>query len=299
MEQTQILGLIGLAAGLIKIAILLLPQTQNKLSSVFTLACIGMIFQNAFEFFSTIITSYNGCSLTSLLLHSQLLSAIFFVFCLFNFTLTTVGSKYTNKLTFLFGLWGLICSCLLLSGHLVLGYERTLYSTISIPAKFYPLFSTYAVAALGSILFMLSRASLKANGEVRTRSLQILIATSPICLLNLAVQLLKLLNYNASTAFYVPIATTFFIAIMVLYKPDSFIALKIKWTVIWKLVSSMRGVKLSEWVEFVEKLMVKEAMLISDNNQTKAAKLIKSNQTTVGRKFKKYRSENDNNKKLE
>ena len=42
------------------------------------------------------------------------------------------------------------------------------------------------------------------------------------------------------------------------------------------------------WVGLVEELLVKEAMRESDNNQTAAAKLIGSNQSTVGRKFKKY-----------
>ena len=66
---------------------------------------------------------------------------------------------------------------------------------------------------------------------------------------------------------------------------------KIKWTVIWKLAVTMRSVKLSEWVGLVEELLVKEAMREKANNQTEAEKLIGSNQSTVGRKFKKYENE--------
>lgn len=290
MEQIQILGLASLTAGIVKIAILLSPQAQNKFTSAFALVCISMIFQNAFEFLAT-ISYYKNPALINFLLHSQVLSIISLIFCLFVFTLTVIQSKHARELASIFALWGLVCTYLLLNGHLVLGYEQASYSIVPAPTKLHPLFNAYAFTTFASMLFILSRSSLKANGEIRTKSLQVLIAIIPICLVGFTVQLLKLLGFNASAAIYMSIATTFFIAIMMLYKSDRITIFKIKWTVIWRLAASMRDVKLGKWVELVEELMVKEAMHISDNNQTEAAKLIKSNQTTVGRKFKKYESE--------
>jgi len=287
MEQMQILGLVALVAGLAKTVILSLSQTENKLTSAFAIVCISMILLNAFEFLVS-LTYTSDPDLATLLLHGEMLSIILLAICLLVFGLTVTENKYSKPITLVFGIWALTCAGLLLSGQLVQGYEQIGYSVISIPGPYYQTLNFYAFLSMQALLLILIHASFLREGEVRQRSRQVLIAISPIFLLILFVQLARLFGFNSSTAVFMPLATTFFVAMMVLYQSGRIVIFKIKWTVIWKLAVSMRDVKLSEWVGLVEELLVKEAMRETDNNQTEAAKLIKSNQTTVGRKFKKF-----------
>ncbi|MFT7472966.1 MAG: hypothetical protein ACI8XU_002870 [Kiritimatiellia bacterium] len=289
MEQMQILGLVALLAGVAKSAILFFSETQNKLTSAFALVCISMILLNTFEFLVS-ITYYIDPYLATWLLHGEMLSIIFLAFSLVVFSLTVAENSYIRPISILFGFGAVVCSCLLLTGQLVLGYKQAGYSVISIPGPFYIALNTIVSLGVFSMLVILVYTSLIRKGEVQSRSQQVLVAIAPVCVIALTVQILRFKGFNSSTAVYLPIATTFFVAMMVLYQSGRIVIFKIKWTVIWKLAVSMRNVKLSEWVGLVEELLVKEAMRENDNNQTEAAKLIGSNQSTVGRKFKKYES---------
>lgn len=292
MEQMQVLGLVALLAGVAKTVILSLSlsQTENKLTSAFALVCISMVLQNAFEFLVSITYATNP-DLAAWLMHGEMLSIILLAFCLLVFSLRVTENKYIKPVSVVVGCWALVCAGLLFSGQLVLGYEQAGYSIISIPAPYYQVLNIYAFFTFQSLLLLLVYSSFKRGGEVRERSRQVLLAISPIFLVILFVQLTRLMGINSSIAVFMPLASTFFIAMMVLYQSGRIVIFKIKWTVIWKLAVSMRDVKLSEWVGLVEELLVREAMRASGNNQTEAAKLIKSNQTTVGRKFKKYENE--------
>lgn len=289
MEQMQILGLVALLAGMAKSAILFFSQTENKLTSAFALVCISMVLQNAFEFLVS-ATYYSNPGLATWFLHSEFLSIIFLAFCLLVFSLTVTEHKYTRPITITLGCWALLCSALLLTGQIVHGYEQAGFSVISIPAPYYFVLNTYVFVAANTVLLTLIHATLTKRGEVKTRSRQVLFAVAPIYVLVLFVQITRLMGIHSTTAVSMPLATTFFVGMMVLYQSGRIVIFKIKWTVIWKLATSMRDVKLSEWVNLVEKLLVKESMRVSGNNQSEAAKLIKSNQSTVGRKFKKYES---------
>lgn len=289
MEQMQILGLIALLAGLAKIAILSLSKTENKLTSAFAIVCISMILQNAFEFLVA-VTYYTNPGLTNHVFQAEMLSLVFLAYCALLFSLAVTESKNTKAISIVFGAFLVICTGLLLGGQLVAGYEQVGYTLISIPAEYYHVLTVYGFTILSVNLAILTVAARSGSSEIRNRSRQVRTAILPICLVGFSVQALRLLDINASTAVFMPLATTFFVAMMVLYQSGRVVIFKIKWTVIWKLAVSMRDVKLSEWVGLVEKLMVKEAMRESGNNQSEAAKLIKSSQTTVGRKFKKYES---------
>lgn len=292
MEQMQILGLVALLAGIIKTVILSLSQTENKLTSAFALACISMILQNTFEFLVSITYSTNP-DLATWLLHSEMLSIILLALSMLVFSLTVTENKYIKPITAVFCIWALTSAGLLFTGQLALGYEQTGYSVICIPGPYYQVLNFYAFVTFQSLLLILIYSSFTKSREVRERSRQVLVAISPLFLLILIVQLTRLMGLNSSTAVFMPLATTFFVAMMVLYQSGRIVIFKIKWTVIWKLAVSMRDVKLSEWVGLVEELLVKEAMRESHNNQTEAAKLIGSNQSTVGRKFKKYESDHE------
>ncbi len=287
MEQMQILGLVALLAGMAKSALLFFSQSENKLTSAFALVCISMVLQNSFEFLVSITYASNP-NLATLFLHSEVLSIIFLTFCLLLFSLIVTENGHIKPVTIAFGAWALICSALLLSGNIALGYEQAGYSVVTIPATYYPVLNAYAFVAFNSVLLTLAYSSTVKKGEVRERSRQVLMASAPIYLLILFVQLTRLMGINSTTAVSMPLATTFFVGMMVLYQSGRIVIFKIKWTVIWKLATSMRDVKLSEWVGLVEELLVKESMRASGYNQSEAAKLIKSNQSTVGRKFKKY-----------
>lgn len=287
MEQMQILGLIALLAGITKTAILFFSKTHNKLTSAFAILCISMILQNAFEFLVA-LTYYTNPDLTALAFKAEIFSLILLVYCLLIFSLTAVDSKHIKPISILFGAWVLVCALLLLTGNLVQGYAQTAYSVISIPGKYYPVAVVYGFIISTVTFLIVSHSAITATGEMRSRCREVLAAIVPTILVVITVLSMRLLDLKASTGVFMPLATTFFVAMMVTYQSGRIVIFKIKWTVIWKLAVSMKDVKLSEWVGLVEELLVKEAMRESGNNQTEAAKLIKSNQTTVGRKFKKY-----------
>lgn len=287
MEQMQILGLVALLAGIAKTAILFSSKAQNKLTSAFALLCISMILQNVFEFLVA-LSYYANPGLTALLFNAEILSLILFAYCLLIFSLTVVASTNIKSISLLFGIFMLVCCYLLVTGNLVQGYEQAAYTIISVPAEYYFVLVAYGLFIITYTLATLSYSAITATGDKRTQCRQILIAIVPTLLVLFTVLLMRLLGLKASTGAFLPLATTFFVAMIVVHQSGRVVIFKIKWTVIWKLAVSMRDVKLSEWVGLVEELLVKEAMRETGNNQTDAAKLIKSNQTTVGRKFKKY-----------
>ncbi len=290
MEQMQILGFIALLAGTAKMAILFSSKTQNKLTSAFALLCISMILQNVFEFLVA-LTYYTNPDLTALAFKAEIFSLILLAYCLLIFALTLVASKQIKSISLVFGTAALACTYLLFTGKLVQGYEQVAYTVISIKADYHAVLITYGLVITLFVLGIICHSAITASGEKRTRCRQVLIAVIPTTLVILAVSTLRALDFKASVGVFMPLATTFFVAMMATYQSGRIVIFKIKWTVIWKLAASMKDVKLSEWLGLVEELLIKEAMRESDNNQTDAAKLIKSNQTTVGRKFKKYRNE--------
>ncbi|GJM12146.1 MAG: hypothetical protein DHS20C12_05490 [Pseudohongiella sp.] len=283
----QILALVALLAGTAKTAILLFSRTENKLSSAFALVCISMILQNTFEFLVA-VTYYTDPALTAQIYHAEIFSIILMAYCMLVFSLVATESNYLKPLSILFGGAALACTYMLVTGQLILGYEHAGYSVISTPAENYYMLPLFVSVTMPFLFGTIAYSALTAPGELRTRSRQLLIAVLPICLVALTVIVLRLSGSNSSTAVFMPLATTFFVAVMVLQQSGRIVIFKIKWTVIWKLAVTMKDVKLSEWVGLVEELLVKEAMRESENNQSEAAKLIKSNQSTVGRKFKKY-----------
>jgi Bacterial regulatory protein, Fis family len=287
MEQMQILGLVALIAGIAKTAILALSHTENKLTSAFALVCISMVLLNAFEFLVSITFSTDP-QFATWLLHGEMTSIILLALCLLIFGLTVTENRYIKPISILFGFWAAICTALLLTGNLVHGYEEAGYSVISIPAPYYQVLNAYMFFCQQALLLVLIHSSFFKRDEINERSRQVLIAIAPIFLLFLFVQLTRFMGIDSSTAVFMPLATTFFVGMMVLYQSGQIVIFKIKWTVICKLAVTMKDVKLSDWIGVVEELLVKEAMRESNNNQTEAAKLIKSNQSTVGRKFKKY-----------
>jgi len=178
---------------------------------------------------------------------------------------------------------GLHLSCLLIDG-----YEAVGYTIISVEGALYPVFQVYILSVILTMLITLGYGIIKAEPDVQARCKTTLIAISPICALGVGVIVFRLLGFNSSSAIVMPIASTFFVWILMLDQRGQFITFQVKWRILWKLAINMKNLKLSDWADEVEKQLVLEAMRTERNNKSAAARLLGSNQTTFHRKAEKY-----------
>jgi len=289
MEQFHVYGLVALTAAILKTAILLQSTTRTKISSAFNIVCIAMILQNTFEFLGY-FTASNNSVLSGLMVDGVMLSLYFVVASSFVFCCMVSGVRFARLITKIAWCSFAILVCLHFSGLIVTGYSITSYTIISVEGLLYPVFQLYVIAAIVTAMYSLSIGARSHSLEVSIRSKKVLLGMAPIAFIGLSVVMLRIVGFNSSTALLMPIVTTLFVWVILLDRRIDILTIRIKWKIIWSLVITIRNIKLSEWLELVEKQIIMEALRSQKNNKSAAAKLIGANKTTFHRKLEKYAS---------
>lgn len=287
MDQFYIYGLTALLACTMKIVILSLAVSKSKLTSAFYIVCLALIAQNALEFLSAFTFGANP-AIAKYFVDGVMFSLYVFAAALVYFCATVAQLRHSKIVISLYAAFALLVGALHLSGTLITGYDRVGYTIISLEGGMYPVFQIYILSVIAGILTILIRGIMSPTLEIRARCKTTLLGIAPICAMGVGVVVFRLLGFNSSSAIVMPLASTFFVWILLLDQRGEFITFRVKWRIIWKLATNIKNLNLAEWAEEVEKQLVLEAMRTEGNNKSAAARLLGSNQTTFHRKAEKY-----------
>lgn len=287
MNSYLVVALVALLALSIKTLVLSKVVTRTNLNSAFVVLALSLIAMNAAEFSGSVVLAINPESFKPYLYAVFLFLIIFPVAMLRLVTLVT-QIKYGEILLVIGYIYSLILCGLLLTGNLLAGYEVISYSAISVPGTYYDAFRWYGVFILATPITMLVIGMTSSDSNIARRSKITLSAILPICLVGLGVTALKFAGFNASTAFGMPVATTIFLWILMLDERDEFVTLQIKWRVLWRLGREMKGLDMVKWNVALEKLLIEESLISAKYNQSAAARITNTNQSTFHRRMTKH-----------
>lgn len=287
IDQFYVYGLTALLACTMKIVILSLAVSKSKLTAAFYIVCLALIAQNALEFLSAFTFSTNP-AVAAYFVDGVMFSLYIFAAALIYFCATVAQLGYGKFIISLYAAFGLLVGTLHLSGTLITGYDRVGYTIISIEGAMYPVFQIYILSVIFGILTILIRGIMSPAQDIQARCKTTLLGIAPICAMGVGVVVFRLLGFNSSSAIVMPLASTFFVWILLLDQRGEFITFRVKWRIIWKLATNIKNLNLADWAEEVEKQLVLEAMRTEGNNKSAAARLLGSNQTTFHRKAEKY-----------
>lgn len=286
-DQFYIYGLTALAACTMKAVILSMAVSRSKLTSAFYLVCLALIAQNALEFLSAFTFSTNP-AIASYFVDGVMFSLYLFAASLIYFCVTVAQLHHAKLISLLFAAFAVVVAAVHASGLLIASYKAVGYTIISNEGPLYPVFQVYILSVISVLLGTLVYGMTRDNPDIKNRCKTTLIGIAPICALGVGVIVFRLLGFNSSTAIVMPIASTFFVWVLMLDQQGQFITFQIKWRIIWKLATNIKNLNLNEWADEVEKQLVLEAMRTENNNKSAAARLLGSNQTTFHRKADKY-----------
>lgn len=287
IDQFYIYGLTALAACILKSFILSMAVSRSRLTSAFYLVCLALIAQNALEFLSAFTFAANH-AIASYFVDGVMFSLYIFAAALIYFCVTVAQLRHGKLIVSLFAGFATLVGALHLSGLLIEGYIPAGYTIISVEGALYPVFQLYILSVIIALLGILVYGIQSSAPEIQARCKTTLFAIAPICAVGVGVIVLRLLGFNSSSAIVMPLASTFFVWILMLDQRGEFIMFRVKWRIIWKLATNIKNLNLTDWAEEVERQLVLEAMRTENNNKSAAARLLGSNQTTFHRKAEKY-----------
>ena len=287
MQHFFYLGLIALAACVLKSVILSMVITRSRLTSALNLVCLALIAQNAFEFLTGFMIANTG-QIPTLMVDGVFISLYLVAGSLVYFCMTVTQARFGQWISLGFAGFTALIVMLHFSGLIAQGYIVLGYTIISNEGAFYPLFQLFVVSALLTSIGSLFLGMRWGDDTVRERSKTTLIAIAPLAIVGLGVVALRLLGFDSSSALVMPIASTFFLWILMLDERGEFVTFKVKWRIIFKLATNMNSLKLREWDKEVERQLILEALRTTNNNKAAAAKLLGANQTTFHRKAEQH-----------
>ncbi|NKB33802.1 MAG: hypothetical protein GKR91_11955 [Pseudomonadales bacterium] len=304
MDTFYYLSLIALIAALLKIAILAQVVNRSKLTSAFMLVTLILILQNLTEFL-IFFTFGLSDQLSYFLLGIFLVLVALLTVAQVNLVLTVAEAPKIKLYLYFFGAIAIAVIYFALNGNLYLGIESNGYSLIAITGSAYIVFQALLLAMVAICTFWLWRGSTSSNVKIAHRSRLTMFAAIPIFVTVLFVTILKLAGIGASSGGVTPLASTFFVWILMHDERGDFVVFRLKWIQFWfysrlalKIAFSKDSLSMKEFKEETEKTILLEALKLCDYNMSAAARILETSHSSVSRKVKKYRYEDPSNKTL-
>ncbi len=287
-------GIFALFGVILKTLILAQIDTRTRITLAFVALTLLFILQNAFEFLGY-WTFESDQALAYLFIDGLMISLIFTAPAAIHFIARTIGNRIAMATVPVLLLFGCVLTYLLIAGDVVLTYEHVGYTIVSVPGPAYGLFQLYVIAAVSIAVASLVFGLLNKNREIHTRSKILLIAFTPIFLVSLGVNLFKILGFNSSTAILMPLASTFFIWVLMYLARDEVITFRLKWRQAWFLIRQLRRVIFSshsyanqDYLEALEKDQLAALLEITDGKQSEVARILGTSPATVCRRVSKF-----------
>ena len=239
MTAFYLFGVFALLGVVLKALILAQVGTRTRITFAFVMLTLLFIAQNAFEFLG--FWTFGTNEALAFRFVDGLMLALFFISpAVVHFIARTIGNRialYSVPVLLTFACY---LSYLLLSGELVLYYEQVAYTIVSVPGPAYPLLQYYSFAALIIAIGSLGFGLASKDREIQTRSRVLLIAFAPVFLVSIGVNFLKMQGFNSSTAIMMPLASTFFIWVLMYLARDEVVTFRLKWKQAWFWSGSLK-----------------------------------------------------------
>ena len=297
MPMFYTFGFIALTAAIFKIIILYQVVTASKLTAALNLLILALIALNCFEFLGY-LTWANDPTFSAYMVDGLFLSLYAVIAAAVFLVMKVSKSAHAKLVSSLFGGFGLVLAVLHSQGLISPAYEQVGYTIISVEGSLYPLFSLYVISAVLVTLGVLTKGSLTGSKQIRDRCRVTLLAIAPLCAVGFSVIVFRQMGFNASTALAMPLTSTLLVWILMVDQRGDYLSFKIKWVILLKLALHTRDINLNHWAEMLDKMLVIEALRVTGNNKSEAARLIGINKTTFHRKTEKYLGASDPNDEL-
>lgn len=235
---------LGFVAGLAALAqgwMLYKARSHTSLTSAFTLLSLVLIFQHALEFVISLLLVFNSANISPYM-HIFMASLYLMALAMMNVSRTVADSRLSLFTFKLLSALTIVIALLHASGVLFGEFQLTKYSVISSPGKYQGIWHMYAAILMTAITGTLLGGVFSDEKEKVRRSWVAISAFSPIIICVVAVVLLQVLGFEASTAIALPIASSLMLAILMLEERNEFIVFE----------ENLRD----QWARFVIKLRV-------------------------------------------
>ena len=291
MEQDALvyLGGFALIGILLKLAILFNVSIKSKIAQSFVVVCTLFLLQNVSEFLGYF--TYLPAEQLSVMFIHLYMNTLYFLFpAILILALTLVEFRHlTSAKIALYGMASLV-SLAHFAGYLVDGVEFLPWTAIFIEGEYYWVVQTFiALNVLVTIGVLGVSVIANSNFEVRNRCKVNLLAFAPISLVAILVMLFRLAGFDASTAVSMPLATIFFLFVMLLQTNGNIFWASLRLKIIMSVVTLKNINTLDEILGNIEKIRITEALRASNGLQRNAAKLLSVPPSTLNKKIAKYK----------
>ncbi len=282
------LGLIAFIGIVVKVAILFNISIKSKISESFTVVCLLFLLQNVSEFLGYF--TYNVSEQLSFMFVHMYMITLYFVFpAILILALALVEYKHMERARIvLFGIAALI-SAAHIAGYVVSGVEFIGWSAVTTPGEYY--WSAVAIPPLMGLCavgVLFKHYIANSSFEIRSRCKVNLLAFAPIFLVVALVLLFRLAGFESSTALFMPLATIFFLVVMLLQSNNNIFWASLRLKILMSVLTLKNINTLDDILGNIEKLRITEALRASNGMQRNAAKLLSVPPSTLNKKIAKY-----------
>ncbi len=282
------LGVFALIGILIKLAILFNVSIRSKIAQSFVVVCTLFLLQNVSEFLAY-FTYLPSEQLSVLFIHIYM-NTLYFIFpAIFVLALTLV--EFRQLIVAKIVLYGMASLLTLahLGGYLIEGVKFLQWTAITTPGEYYWVIQAFlAINVLATLSVLVINAIACSNFEIRNRCKVNLLAFAPIFLVIVLVMLFRLAGFDSSTAISLPLATIFFLCVMLLQTNNNIFWASLRLKILMSVLTLKNINTLDEILGNIEKLRITEALRASNGMQRNAAKLLSVPPSTLNKKIAKY-----------
>lgn len=290
MEQDALvyLGGFALIGILLKLAILFNVSIKSKIAQCFVVVCTLFLLQNVSEFLAY-FTYLPAEHLSVMFIHIYM-NTLYFIFpAILILALALTEFRYLTATKI--ALYGMASSLSLahLGGHLIAGVKFLQWTAITTPGEYYWVIQVFlALNVLATLSVLAVNLIANSNYEVRNRCKVNLLAFSPIFSVVVFVILFRLAGFDSSTAISLPLATMFFLFVMLLQTNGNIFWASLRLKILLSVLTLKNINTLDEILGNIEKLRITEALRASNGMQRNAAKLLNVPPSTLNKKIAKY-----------
>ncbi len=291
MEQDALvyLGGFALIGIVLKLAILFNVSIKSKLAQSFVVVCTLFLLQNVSEFLAYF--TYLPAEKLSLMFIHIYMNTLYFIFpSILILALTLVEFKRLTAAKFaLYGMASLI-SIAHFGGYVVEGVKFLQWTAITTPGDYYWLAMLFIVLnVLATLVVLVANNIANSNFEIRNRCKVNLLAFTPIFLVACLVVLFRLAGFDSSSAVSLPMATMFFLFVMLLQANGNIFWASLRLKILLSVLTLKNINTLDDILGNIEKLRITEALRASNGMQRNAAKLLSVPPSTLNKKIAKYK----------
>lgn len=291
MDQDALiyLGAFALIGIILKLIILFNVSIKSKIAESFVVVCVVLLVQNVAEFLGYFTYSTSE-SLSFAFVHIYMI-ALYFIFpSALVLALTLVEFKYLRSAkVFFYGIAGLI-SVAHFAGYIIAGIKFIGWSAVTTPGSYYwAAIGFIVLSALSTLAVLFYHYIANSDFEIRSRSKVNLMAIAPMFGVVVIVVLFRLAGFESSTAISLPLATIYFLFVMLLQTNGNIFWASLRLKILISVLTLKNINTLDEILGNIEKIRITEALRASNGMQRNAAKLLSVPPSTLNKKIAKYK----------